>query len=149
MADLKSTISDATKAAMKARDKPRVAALRLVNAEIKRVEVDERRTLDDAAVLAVLNRMLKQRRDSLGHYQAAGRDDLVAQEQFEIDLIGEFLPEPLDAAELEALIDAAVSEAGAATMKDMGKVMAILRDKVTGRADMGQVSQQVKARLAQ
>lgn len=147
MSDLKSRISDATKAAMKAREKGRVAALRMVNAEIKRVEVDERRDLEDDDVLAVLNRMLKQRRDSLEHYESAGREDLAAQERFEIELIGEFLPEPLSETELDAIIDAAVAEAGAETMKDMGKVMALLREQVTGRADMAKVSQKVKARL--
>jgi len=148
MSDLKSGISDATKAAMKARDKGRVAALRMVNAEIKRVEVDERRSLEDADVLAVLNRMLKQRRDSLEQYEGAGREDLAAQERFEIELITEFLPAPLGEAELDAMIESAIAEAGAESMKDMGKVMALLREPVTGRADMAAVSQKVKARLA-
>jgi uncharacterized protein YqeY len=148
MSDLKSRISDATKAAMKARDKGRVAALRMVNAEIKRVEVDERRSLEDGDVLAVLNRMLKQRRDSMEQYEGAGRDDLAAQERFEIELITGFLPEPLSEAELDAIIDSAVAETGAGSMKDMGKVMALLREPVTGRADMAVVSQKVKARLA-
>jgi hypothetical protein len=148
MSDLKSRISDATKAAMKARDKGRVAALRMVNAEIKRVEVDERRSLEDGDVLAVLNRMLKQRRDSMEQYEGAGRDDLAAQERFEIELITGFLPEPLSEAELDAIIDSAVAETGAGSMKDMGKVMALLRELVTGRADMAVVSQKVKARLA-
>ena len=147
MTDLKSRISDATKAAMKARDKARVAALRMVNADIKRVEVDERVELDDAGVLAVLNRMLKQRKDSLGQYQQAGRDDLAAQERFEIDLIAEFLPEPLSEAELDEIIDVAVTETGAAGMKDMGRVMALLKDRLAGRADMSQVSGKVKTRL--
>ena len=148
MADLKSRISDATKAAMKARDKARVATLRLVNADIKRVEVDERVELDDDGVLAVLNRMLKQRRDSLDQYEKAGRDDLAEQERFEIEVIGEFMPEPLSEAELDEIIAAAVTETGAAGMKDMGRVMALVKAQVGGRADMGKVSGKVKAQLA-
>ncbi len=148
MADLKSRISDATKAAMKARDKARLGTLRLVNADIKRVEVDERVELDDDGVLAVLNRMLKQRRDSLSQYEKAGRDDLAAQERFEIEVIAEFMPEPLSEAELDEIIAAAVTETGAAGMKDMGRVMALVKEQVAGRADMGQVSGKVKAQLA-
>lgn len=145
--DLKQRIGEATTAAMKARDKARVAALRLINADIQRVEVDERRTLSDDDVIAVLNRMLKQRQDSLGQYEAAGRDDLAAQERYEIDLVREFLPAPLDDAELDRLIDAAVAATGATTMRDMGKVMAELKPHIHGRADMGAVSAKVKARL--
>jgi len=148
MTALKTRISDATKAAMKARDKARVAALRLINAEIKKVEVDERRELTDDDVLAVLNRMVKQRQDSLKQYREAGREDLAAQEQGELDLIAEFLPEPLTEAELEQLISDALAESGAETMRDMGKVMALLRGPVQGRADMAAVSARVKARLA-
>jgi uncharacterized protein YqeY len=148
MTDLKDRISAATKDAMKARDKARVAVLRLVNADIKRVEVDERLELDDDGVLAVLNRMLKQRKDALGQYRDAGRDDLADQEDYEISVIAEFLPEPLGDAELEAIIDAAVAEAGAESMQDMGRVMALVKAQVAGRADMGLVSGKVKARLA-
>ena len=145
--DLKTRIAEATKAAMKARQKERVAALRLIGAEIKRVEVDERRDLTDADVLAVLGRMRKQRNDALSQYTEAGRDDLAAQEQFELDLIQEFLPAPLDDAELASLIDEAVAASGAESMRDMGKVMALLKESVQGRADMGQLSGLVKARL--
>lgn len=145
--DLKRRIGEATTAAMKARDKARVAALRLINADIQRVEVDERRTLIDEDVIAVLNRMLKQRQDSLGQYEAAGRDDLAAQERYEIAVVREFLPAPLDDAELDRLIDAAVAATGATTMRDMGKVMAELKPHIHGRADMGAVSGKVKARL--
>jgi len=148
MTALKTRISDATKAAMKARDKTRLAALRLINAEIKRVEVDERRELGDDDVLAVLNRMVKQRRDSLAQYRDAGRDDLAEQEQGELDLIAEFLPEPLSDSELEQLISDALAESGAESVRDMGKVMALLRGPVQGRADMAAVSARVKARLA-
>ncbi len=145
--DLKNRISDATKAAMKARDKERLATLRLINADIKRVEVDERRDLSDQDVVAILTRMLKQRQDSLSQYESAGRDDLAAQERFEITIVQEFLPEPLDEAELDAMIEAAIADTGAASMKDMGKVMGILKPRVEGRADMGAVSGKVKARL--
>jgi len=147
MSDLKSRIGEATTAAMKARDKARVAALRMVNAEIKRVEVDERRVLSDDDVLTILNRMLKQRRDALSQYQDAKRDDLAEQEQFEITLINEFLPEPLSDAELDSIVATAIADSGAESMKDMGKVMALVKSAVAGRADMSQVSSKVKARL--
>ncbi len=148
MSQLKQNIQDATRAAMKARDKRRVAALRLINADLKRVEVDERRELSDRDVLAILTRMVKQRNDSLSQYRNAGRDDLAAQEQFEIDVIGAFLPEPLSDVEIDGLIDAAIAAVGALGMRDMGKVMGRLRGDVQGRADMGAVSARVKARLA-
>lgn len=145
--DLKTRISDATKAAMKARDKERLATLRLINADIKRVEVDERRELSDQDVVAILTRMLKQRQDSLSQYESAGRDDLAAQERFEIGIVQEFLPEPLGDDELDGLIEAAIKETGAESMRDMGKVMGILKPQIEGRADMGAVSGKVKARL--
>jgi uncharacterized protein YqeY len=147
MSDLKDSISDATKVAMKARDKARVAALRMVNAEIKRVEVDERRALGDEDVLTILNKMLKQRQDALSQYQDANRQDLADQEAFEIALIREFLPEPLADEALDEIIYNAINESGAESMKDMGKVMALIKPIVTGRADMGAVSQKVKSRL--
>lgn len=149
MSDLKQTISDATKVAMKQRDKPRVAALRLINAEIKRVEVDRREgELDDDGVIDVLNRMLKQRKDSLQQFTDAKRTDLADQEQFEIDVIGAFMPTPLSADELQAIIKQAVADTGAASMKEMGKVMGALREPLKGRADMGAVSAQVKTLLS-
>lgn len=147
MSQLKLRIQEATRAAMKARDKPRVAALRLINADIKRVEVDERKELNDREVIAVLTRMLKQRNDSLTQYRDAGRDDLADVEQLEIDVIGAFMPEPLSEAEIEALIDTAIAATGAAGMRDMGKVMARLRGDAGGRADMGALSARVRARL--
>jgi uncharacterized protein YqeY len=147
MSDLKDSISDATKVAMKARDKARVAALRMVNAEIKRLEVDERRALSDEDVLTILNKMLKQRQDALSQYQDANRQDLADQEAFEIALIREFLPEPLADEALDEIIYNAINESGAESMKDMGKVMALIKPIVTGRADMGAVSQKVKSRL--
>ena len=149
MSQLKLRIQEATKAAMKARDKPRLAALRLINADIKRVEVDERKALDDREVLVVLTRMLKQRNDSRSQYRDAGRDDLADQEQFEIDVITGFMPVPLSESEIAARIEAAIAAVGASGMRDMGKVMARLRDDVLGRADMGAVSALVKARLGQ
>jgi uncharacterized protein YqeY len=145
--DLRGQISQATTTAMKARDKARVGVLRLVNADIQRVEVDERKTLTDDEVIAVLNRMLKQRNDSESQYREAGRDDLADQEAYEIGVIKEFMPEALDEATLDSLIAAAVAEAGAESMKDMGKVMGLLKPQLAGRADMGQVSAKVKTRL--
>ncbi len=145
--EIKKRILEATTAAMRARSKDRLAALRLVNAEIKRVEVDERRELGDNDVLVILNRMLKQRQDSLNQYEAAGRDDLAEQERFEIGVVQEFMPEPLGEDELEGLIAGAIKATGAESMRDMGKVMGVLKPQIQGRADMGAVSAKVKARL--
>jgi uncharacterized protein YqeY len=145
---LKESIGEATKDAMRARAKERLAALRLMNAEIKRVEVDTRKILSDDDILQILNRMLKQRQDSLQQYEAAGREDLAAVERQEIEVIREFMPAPLSDAELEAEINAAVTATGASSPKDMGALMNVLRPRVQGRADMGQVSARVKARLA-
>ncbi|MCY3794512.1 MAG: GatB/YqeY domain-containing protein [Gammaproteobacteria bacterium] len=147
MSDLQDRIQTATRTAMKARDKRLVAALRLVNAELKRVEVDERKALADADVITVLTRMVKQRNDSRSQYEAAGRTDLAEQEAFEIDVVRSFMPTPLSEAEVDALIDAAIAATGAAGMRDMGKVMGQLKGEVTGRADMGAVSAKVKAKL--
>ena len=132
---------------MKARDKARVAVLRLVGAEIKRIEVDERRELADADVVAVLNRMLKQRNDSESQFRAAGRVDLADQEAYEITVIKEFLPAALGDSDLDAMIRNAIASSGATSMRDMGKVMAALREAVQGRADMAAVSTRVKALL--
>ena len=146
--ELKTTIFEATKVAMKQRDKARVAVLRMVNAEIKRVEVDQRGVeLDDNGVLDVLNRMLKQRKDALQQFADAGRQDLAEQEQFEIDVIGIFMPSQLSEDELAALVAATIAELGASSMQDMGKVMGALREPLKGRADMGAVSARVKALL--
>ena len=148
MSALKESIGEATKDAMRARAKERLAALRLMNAEIKRVEVDTRKILSDDDILQILNRMLKQRQDSLQQYESAGREDLAAVERQEIEVIREFMPAPLSDAELEAEINAAVTATGASSPKDMGALMNVLRPRVQGRADMGQVSARVKARLA-
>ena len=145
---LKNRISQDTKDAMRAKDKARLGVLRLISAAIKQKEVDERVELDDAAVLAILEKMVKQRRDSITQYEKAGRDDLLEQEQFEIGIIQEFLPAQLSEGEIDALVDEAVQATGAASMKDMGKVMGMLKAKLAGRADMGTVSGKIKARLS-
>ncbi|HTO58239.1 MAG TPA: GatB/YqeY domain-containing protein [Pseudomonadales bacterium] len=148
MSDLRGRVADATKAAMKAREKERLAVMRLIGAEFKRIEVDERRELTDADVIAVFNRMLKQRNDSETQFRAAGRVDLADQEAYEIGVIKEFMPAALDAGELDDMIRAAIASSGAASMRDMGKVMAALRESVQGRADMAAVSARVKALLS-
>ncbi len=145
---LKARITTEMKTAMRAKNKPRLSTIRLIQAEIKRIEVDERIELDDTRVLAILDKMSKQRRDSLSQFKDAGRDDLAEQEQSELDVIAEFLPAALTEEELQALIDQAVADSGAQAMSDMGKVMAIIKPLVQGRADMGTVSQHIKARLS-
>ena len=147
LSTLKGQIQEDVKSAMRAREQKRLTALRLITAAIKQVEVDQRIEMDDTAVLAVLDKMVKQRRDSLEQYQAAGRDDLAAQEQFELDLISSYLPEALGEDELSALIKQAVADTGASSMRDMGAVMNKLREQVQGRADMKAVSNAVKAQL--
>lgn len=148
MSNLSTRINDDVKVAMKAKDKPRLGVLRLITAAIKQREVDERITLDDDQVLAVLEKMIKQRKDSIEQYEKAGRDELAQQEAFEIGIIQEYLPEQLSDAEIDALIAEAISSSGAASMKDMGKVMGMLKPKLAGRADMGAVSGKIKAKLA-
>lgn len=133
---------------MRARDRARLDALRLVAAEIKQREVDGRRPLDDTDVLAVLDRMKKQRRDAERQYRAAGRGDLADREAFEIEVIESYLPAPLTAEEIGTLVERAVAESGASSMREMGGVMARLRPEVQGRADMGEVSRLVRERLA-
>ena len=144
---LTATIKEAVKAAMRAKEKERLATLRLITAEFKRVEVDERIEIDDDRALVILDKMCKQRRDSISQYQSAGRNDLVAVEQAEIEVISEFLPAALSDDELSAMVAAAIAESGAAGMQDMGKVMAIIKPQAQGRADMAQVSKLVKAQL--
>lgn len=145
---LKDQLTDAMKSAMKARDKERLGVIRLMLAECKRVEVDERIDLSDDRVLAILDKMVKQRRDSAKQYEEAGRDELAAQENFEISVIREFLPAALSEAELLAIIDSAIKDAGAASLQDMGKVMALVKPQIQGRADMGAASQLVKQKLS-
>ena len=144
---MKTTLKDAMKEAMRAKDKSRLSAIRLVQAEIKRVEVDERVDIDDARVLAILDKMVKQRRDSITQYEAAGRQELADIEIAEINVIQDFLPTALTDAEIADLVQSAISQTGAASMADMGKVMGILRPQVQGRADTGAVSGLVKAAL--
>jgi uncharacterized protein YqeY len=145
---LKLRLTDDMKAAMKSGDKPRLDVIRLVNAAIKQREVDERIQLDDTQVLAVLEKMLKQRRDSVSQYEAAARQDLADQEKFEIGVIESYMPAKLGEAELLALVEAAIAESGAAGPKDMGKVVALVKAKAAGRADMGRVSGMIKEALA-
>ena len=145
--ELKSSVKDAMKDAMRAKDKPRLGTIRLIMAEIKRIEVDERIEIDDERLLTILDKMVKQRRDSAKQYIDAGRTELAQVESDEITIIQEFLPEALTDEELDSLVAQAVSESGASSMQDMGKVMAILKPKVQGRADMGSISGKVKKAL--
>ena len=140
-------LKDEQKAAMKAKDKPRLGAIRLVLAAIKQREVDEKITLNDDDVLVVLTKMVKQRRDSVAQYEAAGRQDLADVEHAEISVLAEFMPQPLTEEEISALMDEAITATGAATMQDMGKVMGVLKPQIQGRADMGIVSKLVKTKL--
>lgn len=148
MSVLKDRITDDMKAAMKGGDKPRLGVIRLILAAIKQIEVDERIELDDTRVLSVLDKMVKQRRDSITQYENAGRTELADQEKFEIGIIQEYLPEQLGEADIAALIDEAIQATGAASMKDMGKLMGMLKPKLQGRADMGAVSAQIKQKLS-
>ena len=148
MSTLKDQLQSDVKAAMKSRDKRSLGALRLIMAELKRREVDERIELQDQDILVILEKMTKQRRDSFTQYEAAGRSDLAEQEQFELDLISAYMPEPIGEDELAAMVEAAITTTGASAMADMGKVMAVLKSEVQGRADMGQVSRIVKASLS-
>ena len=148
MSALKETLSQATKAAMKARDKERVATLRMVNAELKRIEIDERRDLSDDDVFAVLNKMLKQRKDAMAQFRDANREDLAAVEAYEIGVIEAFLPAQMDGDELAYFVAALVTKSGAQGMQDMGKVMGLLKSEGQGRVDMGRASALVKTQLA-
>ncbi len=144
---LKARLTDAMKNAMRAQEKARLSAIRMVLADIKRIEVDERIEVDDARVLIVLDKMSKQRRDSIAAFEAAGRTEMAANETFELGVIAEFLPTQLTEAEIGALIDQAVAETGAEGAAGMGKVMAVLKPQIQGRADMAAVSKLVKARI--
>jgi uncharacterized protein len=136
------------RSSMKSGDKQRLGVVRMMLAAVKQVEVDERIELDDTRVLAVLDKMAKQRRESIAQYSEAGRDDLVAVEQAEIDIIQQYLPEALTEAEINELVEQSIASTGASTMKDMGKLMGELKPKLQGRADMGKVSQLIKSRLS-
>lgn len=147
MSTLVGQIKAEVKNAMRAKQKERLSALRLVTAEFKRVEVDERIEVDDARALSILDKMAKQRRDSITQYTEAGRDDLAAVEQFEIDVLSEFLPEALSEDELSQLVADAIAQTSATSMQAMASVMGILKPQVQGRADMAQVSRLVKSQL--
>jgi len=144
---LKQQLTDDMKASMKGGDKKRLGVIRLVLSAIKQIEVDERIELDNNRILAVLDKMVKQRRESISQFKAAGRDDLWKQEEFEVSILQDFLPEALSDAEIEQLITKAISDTGASSIKDMGKVMGILKPQMQGRADMGAVSGKIKAQL--
>lgn len=146
---MKQQLTDDMKAAMKSGEKDKLATIRLINAAIKQREVDERITLDDAAVLSVLEKMVKQRKDSITQFEAAGRDDLAAIEKAELVVVQAYLPEQIGQEEIDQAIQAAIAEANAGSgPQAMGKIMAILKPKLAGRADMGVVSQRLKAALA-
>jgi uncharacterized protein YqeY len=145
---LKARLTDDMKTAMKSGDKERLGVIRLINAAIKQREVDERIQLDDTQVLSVLEKMLKQRRDSVSQFQAAGRTDLADKETFEIGVIQSYMPAQLSAADVDAIIAATIAEAGATGPKDMGKVMGLVRPKVAGKTDMGKLSEIIKGKLA-
>ncbi len=146
---IKEKITEDMKVAMRAKEKQRLGVIRLIQAAIKQREVDERISLDDTQVIVVLDKMLKQRRDSIEQYEKAKRQDLVDQEAFEIQVIKTYLPQPLTETELANLITQAIQATGATTVKDLGKVMGILKAQVQGRAEMKQVSDQIKQRLNQ
>ncbi|HCH27078.1 MULTISPECIES: GatB/YqeY domain-containing protein [Psychrobacter] len=147
MSQLKQTLSDSIKASMKARELERVKVLRNVQSVVKQIEIDRQIELDDAAVLEVLQKQLKQRQESLGIFTENGRDDLAAKEQFEIDVINEFMPAQMDDDELAALVNAEIQAQGATSMRDMGSVMSVLKSKTAGRADPATISKLVKNAL--
>jgi hypothetical protein len=148
MSDLKKQIQDAVVTAMKSGDKARLAVTRLITSSIKQVEVDERIELDDARIIAILDKMVKQRRELISQFKIAGRDDLVKQENFEIDIIQEFLPQALSEEEVDEIVNQAIAQTGASSIKDMGKVMGLVRPQIIGRADMGEVSGRIKTILS-
>ena len=136
------------KTAMKSGEKERLAVIRLIMSALKQIEVDERIELDDSRVLSVLDKMVKQRRESISQFESGGRDDLVAKEKAEIDVITEFLPQALTAAEIDTIISRAISDTGASSMRDMGKVMGVVKPQITGRADVAEVSGKIKSLLS-
>ncbi len=145
---LKPQLTDDMKSSMKSGDKHRLGVVRLILAAIKQIEVDERIELDDTRILAVLDKMVKQRRESIAQYARAGREDLVAVEEAEIVIIQEYLPAALSEAEINALVEQSIEATGAASIKDMGKLMGVLKPQLQGRADMGKVSELIKSRLS-
>jgi len=148
MSELKKKIQDAVISSMKAGDKERLGVVRLISSAMKQVEVDERIELDDSRVIAILDKMVKQRRESISQFKTAGRDDLVDKESFEIDVIQEFLPQALSEEEVDNIVRQAIEQTGAETIKDMGKVMGLVKPQIIGRADMGEVSGRIKSILS-
>lgn len=146
--ELKSRIQSEMKDALRAGNKQRLGTLRLAFSELRKVEIDEKMSADDDRVILILDKMIKQRKDSLAQYEKAERQELADQESFEIQVLTEFLPRQLDDSEIDKLIEAAISETGATSMQEMGKVIGMIRPKVQGRADMSVISQKVKARLS-
>jgi uncharacterized protein YqeY len=147
MSDLQKQIQGAVISAMKAGEKERLAIIRLMTSAMKQIEVDERIELDDARVIVILDKMVKQRRESIAQFKTAGRDDLVKQESYEIDIIQEFLPQALSEEEVDDIVNQAIEKTGAASIKDMGKVMGIVKPQIIGRADMGEISGRIKSLL--
>lgn len=147
MATIKEQLNQAVKDAMRAKDKPRLTTLRMATSALKQIEIDEKIEVDDTRSLAVLDKLIKQRKDAATQFKDAGREDLMQQEIDEQAILQEFMPQALSEEELSSLIESAISESGAESMKDMGKVMAILKPQIQGRADMGQVSGTVKSKL--
>ncbi|KTC89366.1 GatB/YqeY domain-containing protein [Fluoribacter dumoffii] len=145
---IKERLNNDVKDAMRAKDKELLSVLRLITAAVKQVEVDERIEVDDERMLVILDKMSKQRKESIAQYEKANRNDLVAQEQYELDVIKKYLPEPLSAAEIEQMVQDTIASTGAEKMADMGKVMAALKPSLQGRADMAQVSAMIKAKLS-
>ncbi|MBA2655779.1 MAG: GatB/YqeY domain-containing protein [Tatlockia sp.] len=145
---IKDSISNDLKDAMRARDQKKLSALRLITAAVKQIEVDERLEVDEERMLVILDKLSKQRKESISQFKAAGRDDLVAQEEFELDIINFYLPEPLSDTEIEVIINKAYEAVGATKMSDMGKIMAILKPQLQGRADMTKISALIKAKLS-
>jgi len=148
MSELKKKIQDAVISSMKAGDKERLGVVRLISSAMKQVEVDERIELDDSRIIAILDKMVKQRRESISQFKTAGRDDLVDKESFEIDVIQEFLPQALSEEEVDNIVRQAIEQTGAETIKDMGKVMGLVKPQIIGRADMGEVSGRIKSILS-
>ena len=148
MSDLQKQIQDSVISAMKSGEKERLKIIRLMTSAMKQIEIDERIELDDARIIAILDKMVKQRRESISQFKTAGRDDLVKQENYEIDIIQEFLPQALSEEEVDAIVSQAIEQTGASSIKDMGKVMGLVRPQIIGRADMGEVSGRIKSTLS-
>ena len=148
MSDLYKKIQTDVISAMKSGEKKRLKVLRLITSAMKQIEIDERIELDDARIIAVLDKMVKQRRESISQFKTAKRDDLIAQESYEIDIIQEYLPQALSEEEVDDIVKQAIEKTGAASIKDMGKVMGLVRPQIIGRADMGEVSGRIKATLS-